>query len=132
MSCIYQIFKVLGGPRSVRNGEEVSHMIPKTAVVRMLHYCHKLDSCKASSFNSWNYMVCKLSISRNFLLLSTHAHMTLINSQRFRLLGLRVFEFILLFRIPEDPVILKTSFILIQIMNPGRVPFYPFSILFSD
>jgi len=82
MRCIDKCLQLFGRSKSARRCEERTHMISKTAIIRMLLDSHHLHAVITILHDAWKHMILKLGIGTHFLCILRHAYMAFIDEQR--------------------------------------------------
>ena len=65
---VHEILEIIWSTIAAGSGKEAGHMIPKAAVISMLHDCHQFNTVVAKVFDSREQVVSKVSITGNFCL----------------------------------------------------------------
>lgn len=97
----------------------------------MLLNSHKLNAVVSYILNSWDNIICKFSIRRNFWLLRTHSYMSFIDLNALWIIRSFMFPFVFFFRVPKYSF-KKKLFILSSKFNPCRDSINSFSISFGN
>jgi hypothetical protein len=118
-------------------------MIPEGRIVGMFLNGHQLNAVIPDIFNSWENMISKLSICRNFSILRTlqtiisrrriyHSNVRLVDSEAFLPLWNFGLPFIFLSWVPKYSLVWQILGILPWVLWPSWDSIYSFSILLGD
>lgn len=81
MCRIHQLFKFLRSPKPGGNAEEVSAMIAKRSIIRVLYDSHDLDNIISQWVDPGKYIFSEVTKAMHFLLRPWHPNMALIDLQ---------------------------------------------------
>ena len=81
VSLVYQVFQIIRLAKPGAGSEEVSNLVAKASVIRVLHNGHKLNGIVACFLDVFQRNVCKLPIGTDAAFFLRHTHMGLIDKK---------------------------------------------------